>query len=103
MRPLKGIEGGAQGGLDPRRARLARVHDAAILGMAGAAVGFFVVGFLLMAGQWEGAVVFWARLALATLAMVGIMCVATVYMVAFMFDADPRTRRERRDLPAEES
>ena len=102
MRPLKGIEGGGQGGLDPRRARLARVHDASILGMAGAAIGFFMVGFMLIAGSWQGAVIFWARLALATLALVGVMCVVTIYTVAFMFDASPRTRREQRAQPEDD-
>ena len=101
MPRLRRIEGGGLGGLDPRRARLARIHDASILGLAFSVGAFLVVGFFFGTTAPGPSVAFWSRLALATLAAVAVMCVATVYMVAFLFDADPRTRRERRRLPDE--
>ena len=99
MPRLRPIEGGGVGGLDPRRARLARIHDASILGLALSVGGFLVVGFFFGTTETGPSVAFWGRLALATLAAIAVMCVATVYMVAFLFDADPRTRRERRRVP----
>ena len=100
MRRLRAIEGGGRGGLDPRRARLARVHDASILGLVGCIAAFGVVSFFLLTGNWSEGILFWAKLGLAVLGVASVMCVATIYMVAFAFDADPRTRREQREWEA---
>lgn len=96
---LRAVEGGGRGGLDPRRARLARIHDASILGLAASAGAFLLVGFVLAAGQWSENAMFWTRLAMATLAVSAVMCVVTIYTVALLFEADPRTLRARRHMP----
>ena len=99
MRRLRAIEGGATGGLDPRRARLARVHDVAILALAASFVALPIVGFAFAAEPWSGPAVALFHVALAGAVLGVVSSVATVYMVAFIFDADPRTQRERARLP----
>lgn len=103
MPRLRGIEGGGQGGLDPRRARLSRIHDASILGLAASIGGFLVVAFFFtFLGQWGPTTGFWVRFALATLGASAVMCVVTIYTVALLIASDPRTIHERSRLDDEE-
>ncbi len=98
MPALRRIEGGGAGGLDPRRARLNRIHNVAILGLFACLVGFAVVGFFSLMVQVAGPLLVAERVALAGLAVGAVAFVVTIYMVAMMFDSDPRTRRELKRL-----
>ena len=97
MPRLRALEGGGAGGLDPRRARLARIHEVAVLGMAGGGGSFLVVGFFFGLGHWGPLVSVITKASLAALAVTTVSCVATIYTVAMIFDTDPRTVREMRE------
>jgi hypothetical protein len=102
MARLRGIEGGAEGGLDPRRARLSRIHDISILGLAASVVAFLLLLFTSNVVQWGPSALMWIRVILALSVVGAASCVATIFMVAFLFDADPRSQRERRQAALDE-
>src|SRR5437016_3391533 len=81
----------------PRRPRLARIHEVAVLGMAGGGGSFLVVGFFFGLGHWGPLVSVITKASLAALAVTTVSCVATIYTVAMIFDTDPRTVREMRE------